>query len=459
MQPLRTRTPSPSPPSSSQHFPPGTTRPSPPRFHLHPAQPPPPPPKQPWAHGATAARGALNLEGRVQHIARPTHTPPPSLLLPGRPQTKDWAWVLRALTRAKRGDGTVRPSPYTYACLSGAGRCVDDCLLTNALDTFRTFTKRCYLNLPHTVLLTGGAAHGCWAFTSAQRGVVLRKHEAHATDLAHLQAEFLRAAAASPRPRLAVPRPRGSEGFGGFASSRSFSSASLSLPAPLAQMGVEPEAVVALAQSEVGGSGAQQQRPIDALELLQMCQSGAFPPGARTLQAFVPEKGASVALVGSVGGGSGGAAASSASSGGEGVQTLVPGSTFQHEYSLGRLGAPLHRTSRCVSRSLFGGRGGPGPGGPAARKGEQVGPAAAATAAGAAADEEEGEALDGEGRGAATTRAGSSLSSWDRRSALELELELLPSTNRALNQAMADAALQVVMYVSTYSIRICAFSL
>lgn len=311
--------------------------------------------------------------------------------------------------------------------------------------------QRCSLNLPHTVLLTGGGPHGCWAFTSAQHGVVLRKHEAHATDLGHLQSEFLRVAAASPRPRHAVPRPRGGSEGSGLALS-SFASASLSLPAPLAQMGVEPEAVVALAQGEAssgGGGGASAQpppqRPVDALELLQMCVSGVFPPGARTLQAFVPEKGASVALVGD-GGRSGDGAATD---GGEGARTLVPGSTFQHEYSLGRLGAPLHRSWRCVSRDLFGGRGGGGPGSPgragAVRKvGQQAGArAAAATAAGAVADGEDGDALDGEGRGAAA--AVTSSSSWYRRKAPELEL--LPSTNRALSRAMVDAALQVVMYV------------
>jgi hypothetical protein len=90
-------------------WPQGDQTPSPPRFHLHPQQQQPPPPKSnPWADGTTAARGALDLEGRVVHVARPLHSPPPLLLRARTRRTKDWGWVCSALTKAKRSDGTVR---------------------------------------------------------------------------------------------------------------------------------------------------------------------------------------------------------------------------------------------------------------------------------------------------------------------------------------------------------------
>jgi hypothetical protein len=151
----------------------------------------------------------------------------------------------------------------------------------------------------------------------------------------------------------------------------------------------------------------------------------------------VPEKGASIALT---------AGASSETS------TLVPGSTFQHEYSLGRLGTPLHRSYRCVSRSLFGGAGGglkPGAGArsPACPRATAAGEKQAGEEEGKLSlqlppppppppQKEEGAAEEAEGFAGPSVRA---------RAAPELEL--LPSTNRALNQAMAAAAQQVVMCV------------
>ncbi len=283
------------------------------------------------------------------------------------------------------------------------------------------------------MLLTGGGPHGCWAFTLAQSGVVLRKREAHATDLGHLQSAFLRVVAASPRPRLAVPRPPS-------AHSSSSSSSRRSVPPALAQFGVEPAAVVALAQGEGGGCGGMQ-RPLDALDLLQICQTGAFPPGARTIQAYVAEKGASIAVGGT-------AAAAAAAAGGEGAPTLVAGSTFHQEYSVGRLGLPLHRSSRCVSRSLFGGAGlweKRGPGGNGGKGTTAVGDKTAAAWGGDEGElplrEDWADLGDVGGAGAPSSRGHA-----------PRELELLPSTNRALNQAMVEAAQQVVWYVFVWVI-------
>lgn len=107
--------------------------------------------------------------------------------------------------------------------------------------------------------MAGGSPNCCWAFTSAQHGVVLRKRDEHATDLAHLQAEFLRSVAVSPTPRPLVP-----------STSPGALSFSFSLPAALLQAGVEPEAVVALLQGNRGGSGSsagEQVRPGRGLTL------------------------------------------------------------------------------------------------------------------------------------------------------------------------------------------------